>query len=85
MEREKGTTMRMGYIGDTKWHYQYWKEREYLIGWFYKGQLEKRNIVTIRQNATEQNYSYFTNDGKSVPKFVFRALLRELQQNGGNQ
>lgn len=74
--------MRMGYIGNTKWHYRYWKDREYIIGWFYKGQLEKRNIVTIPQNATEHNYFYFTDDGKPIPKFVFRALLRELQEGG---
>lgn len=69
-----------GYIGNTKWHYTHWQNNEYLIGWFYKGQLEKRNIVSLYPTATIDNLHYYTNDGKPIPKLVYRALVEHQQQ-----
>lgn len=73
-------------IGDTKWHYSHWKDHDYTIGWLYKGQMEKRNIVTLSPSATAGNYRYFTNDGKAIPKLVYRALAKhQMEHQTGEQ
>ena len=68
-----------GYIGNSKWHFSHFKDREFVIGWFYRGQMEKRNIVTLYPNATPDNFLYFTDDGKPIPKFVYRHLVQCLK------
>ena len=76
-DNQKGKIMR-GYIGDTKWHFSYWKDREFLIGYRYRGQTEKGNIVTLFPESTPDNFHYWTNDGKPIPKFVYRHLVQIL-------
>ena len=68
-----------GYVPNTKWHYRYWKDREFIIGWFYKGQLVKRNIVSFHSYATkEKPYCYLTDDGAAIPKKVAQHLIEVL-------
>lgn len=75
----------MGYIDDSRWHFHYWKEREFCIGYFYKGQLEKRNIVKIYDYATLENPCYTTDNGMPIPKKVARHLVKVLAQVTNNQ
>jgi hypothetical protein len=72
--------MKQGYIGNSKWHFRHFKEREFLIGYFYRGQMEKGNIVTLYPHATLTNDAYFTDDGRAIPKKVYRALV-EASEN----
>ena len=70
-----------GYVPESKWHYRYFMGREFVIGWFYKGQLEKRNIVTFYEQATREHpYLYTTNDGSPIPKKVARHLISVLEE-----
>lgn len=68
-----------GYIGDSKWHFRHWKDREFCIGYFYRGQLEKRNIVQIYETATMENEHYGTDNYRPIPKFVYRHLVQCLK------
>jgi len=68
-----------GYVGNSRWHFRHFKEREFLIGYFYRGQMEKNNIVTLYPYATLTNDAYFTDDGRAIPKKVYRALVEALE------
>lgn len=74
----------MGYVGNSKWHYHHYKQREFIIGWFYRGQMEKRNIVRIYDTATLDNEHYSTDNGQAIPKFLYRHLVQCLT-TGGNK
>ena len=67
-----------GYIGNSKWYFSHWKGREFCIGYRYRGQLEKRNIVEIYETATMENEHYMTDNYRPIPKFVYRHLVHVL-------
>lgn len=69
-----------GYVPDSKWHYSYYMGREFVVGWFYNGQLEKRNIVTFYEQATrDKPYLYTTDNGVAIPKKIARHLVSVLE------
>ena len=69
-----------GYIGASRWQWETTSDHNiFIVGYWYGGRVSKRQIVTIPDHSTLDNGYYFTNDGKAIPKFVFRHLWSEAQ------
>lgn len=69
-----------GYVSASRWQWETTSEpHQFIVGYWYGGRVSKRQIVTIPDNSTLENCYYFTNDGKAIPKFVFRHLWSEAR------
>lgn len=69
-----------GYVGASRWQWETTNDRNiFIVGYWHRGRVSKRQIVTIPDHSTLDNGYYFTSDGKAIPAFVFRHLWREAQ------
>lgn len=69
-----------GYVGASRWQWETTNDRNiFIVGYWYRGRVSKRQIVTIPDHSTLDNGYYFTSDGKAIPAFVFRHLWSEAQ------
>ena len=71
-----------GYVGASRWQWETTSDRNrFIVGYWYRGRVSDRQIVTIPDHSTLENSFYFTSDSKPIPKFVFRHLWSESQAN----
>ena len=73
-----------GYVPDSSWEYAHYLGREFYICYRLYGAVStKRNIVSLYETATESNEHYTTNDGRAVPKKVYRHLVKVWREMEG--
>lgn len=68
-----------GYVPNSKWYYRHYLGREFLIQYWDRGQMTRPNYVSLYDTATETNEHYTTDNGRPVPKKVYRHLVRVLE------
>ncbi len=71
-----------GYVGTSRWQWETTSDRNiFIIGYWYRGRVSNRRLVTIPDHSTLESGYYFTDDGKAIPAFVFRHLWVEAQRD----
>jgi len=71
-----------GYVGTSRWQWETTSDSNiFIIGYWYRGRVSNRRIVTIPDHSTLDSGYYFTDDGNAIPAFVFRHLWAESQRN----
>jgi uncharacterized protein (UPF0248 family) len=69
-----------GYVGASRWQWETTSDSNiFIIGYWHRGRVSNRKLVTIPEHSTLDSGYYFTDDGKAIPKFVFRHLWSEAQ------
>jgi hypothetical protein len=69
-----------GYVGTSRWQWETTRDRNiFIVGYWYRGRVSNRKIVSIPDHSTLDNGYYFTDDGSAIPAFVFRHLWSEAQ------
>lgn len=73
-----------GYVPNSSWQYSHHLGREFFICYRPQGaQSTKRNFVSLYETATESNEHYTTDDGRPVPKKVYRHLVQVWREMEG--